>query len=866
MKTFIIYLMAAIAAISTGRLYAQECPQEVSTDPRNPSNPDRPELENTFFWFPHNGNNHNNFDMRIAGGIHYPSMASPFWNLTSLQVGSLVNLENSDFWPEDGWELLKVNFGYLNDGTQREILPSMPYMALYNKYTGTMRFLGMWPNASDSWQIIRFTVSLPKKKLTQDNNGADIDATNLLSIQGDAAQPLDQQTDENVYEIIAEYPGISNASFFFWFDMPVAYDPCVCYNDVAITLEASVESTWNLTIKGMLDAQVLQQGVPTAQNHSALVAKRIIGAAGATAAAIVTGGAVIQTSQFTGLLDIFSQRPGISNQAQSNIQLLQQTMAAAANVVYDPEKLEWRNTVTDKAMGKSDWDKLFTGVGSFLNSGVDYLNPTAKASSPRTSVVGSMTATGTATLNSETGDFVYWGVPGTKWTNTLEEVITNTPANEPGPGGLLPEVPLYNNPLGTFALLKTPTLKVKSISHNLKIWYTHPYPEHECSTNLFTELKFFFDSEYFKYYFNPILNLNLDKTEILASIVVKTKAAHVSNPFINPICCEPLSTINSTDALESNYYIVCGSTEEIDVARSLSEGINVLRGAEQSEVYTSPVPIDYINDMLGSVLINGSANLNHYDFFIRFTLKMSSFNIGKNSEPVRNTQIITFPVNAQVSNGQIPVEEVDLVNNWVHDYLGGPSYISEISGSNYFPEYISISGVLASSAGEPAELLSSSVIHLQEGANLQPDLRLAIALPLAGTHPQEPFSSNQIENFCKNQLPDLTYQANDFSAKAFDVPSPSYELLEPYLNYPLGLNARIFIYPNPVRSELTVRTDGAGIDRLTIFDMATRPVMQASPGGASLYRMDISGLAQGLYIVRAECGGEVHSEKLVVAR
>ena len=246
---------------------------------------------------------------------------------------------------------------------------------------------------------------------------------------------------------------------------------------------------------------------------------------------------------------------------------------------------------------------------------------------------------------------------------------------------------------------------------------------------------------------------------------------------------------------------------------------------------------------------------------------MSSFNIGKNSEPVRNSQIITFPVNAQVFNGQIPVEEVDLVNNWVHDYLGGPSYISEISGSNYFPEYISISGVLASSAGEPAELLSSSVIHLQEGANLLPDVRLAIALPLAGTYPQEPFSSNQIENFCKNQIPDLTYQANDFSAKAFDVPSPSYEILEPYLNYPLGINARITLYPNPARSELTLRATGGGLSNITIYDTSGRPVMQANAGGgASEHRMDIGAIAPGIYIVQATCGDEVHAEKLVVAR
>lgn len=161
MKSFILLIIAAFI-IAAQQGYAQDCPDEVSTDPRNPSNPDRPALENTFFWFPHDGNDNNSFEILTSGGT-YPSINNPFWNPTSLMVGQLVNLQNSDFYPEDGWELLKVNFGRLNNGTPRVIKPSMPYMILYNRYTGTMRFLGMWPDASNSWQIIRFKVSLPQK-------------------------------------------------------------------------------------------------------------------------------------------------------------------------------------------------------------------------------------------------------------------------------------------------------------------------------------------------------------------------------------------------------------------------------------------------------------------------------------------------------------------------------------------------------------------------------------------------------------------------------------------------------------------------------------------------------------------------------
>src|SRR6056297_2389754 len=124
-----------------------ECGNGISTDPRNSSNADRPEMENTFYWFPHNGDNHANFDFLTKGGITYTGITNPFWAFTTtLPVGQLFGQDESDFYPEDGWELLKVNFGYLLDGSPRIDPPAMPYMALYNKYSGTIRFLGMWPN------------------------------------------------------------------------------------------------------------------------------------------------------------------------------------------------------------------------------------------------------------------------------------------------------------------------------------------------------------------------------------------------------------------------------------------------------------------------------------------------------------------------------------------------------------------------------------------------------------------------------------------------------------------------------------------------------------------------------------------------
>lgn len=104
MKFYLYVILGGILLTFPLVAKAQLCPTEVSTDPRNPSNPDRPEMENTFYWFPHNGNDHNSFEIITSGGT-YPFINSPFWNPTTLPVMQLVGLENSDFYPKDGWEL-----------------------------------------------------------------------------------------------------------------------------------------------------------------------------------------------------------------------------------------------------------------------------------------------------------------------------------------------------------------------------------------------------------------------------------------------------------------------------------------------------------------------------------------------------------------------------------------------------------------------------------------------------------------------------------------------------------------------------------------------------------------------------------------
>jgi hypothetical protein len=479
-------------------------------------------------------------------------------------------------------------------------------------------------------------------------------------------------------------------------------------------------------------------------------------------------------------------------------------------------------------------------------------------------VVGSITATGTASLASESGAFHYWGVPGSSWTSSLDEVITTSPVtNPPSPGGLLPEYPTYNNPLGTFALLKTPVIKIKKTQHSILEGYSlsPPWDDLNCHYQDYTKFQVFFDAEELKYLFNPALKLNEEKTEILASIVIKPKVS--VDQFVSSTECINNPILSWNDEV---FCSQCIQQNEYNATMKLFNGDNLVTGVEVSDRYSPPVPIDYINEMLVGFLTRNGAEIDEFEYYVRFTLKMTSHNLGKDSKPVENTQIMTFPLNAELFTGTIPIPLIDIVSDLLPANLGGPEYLDEVEGTNFSDGYISISGLLSSENGDESEVLSANVIHLQPGANIKPDIRLAIGYPFQGSYPQVPVASNFIHDFCTNQISGLTYEANQFSAKAQELPPIPVELLEPYFRESKSGNGKIDIYPNPANGAIQLRSSNLGISQVDVYDIAGRLMLQRNYGAdvGKQVQMDIQNLQSGVYIVQIHCGAQVHKEKLVV--
>ena len=199
----------------------------ISTDPSNPINPQKPSASNYFNWML-TPSSHSYTCYPGSTGTPYP-IESPFYE-TSININyhSLVNFANSDFFPQDGWELFKQNLGqYNNCSSFRQNIVVVPYIMLYNKYTGIMRLFGSLTDPS--LQNYATVIVHVYEAIPDPTHGLNIgwNASSFLSPHGVLNQPLDQKTTVLNVQVPTKFGNDQNTMFYA--DFVVGYDPCVCH-------------------------------------------------------------------------------------------------------------------------------------------------------------------------------------------------------------------------------------------------------------------------------------------------------------------------------------------------------------------------------------------------------------------------------------------------------------------------------------------------------------------------------------------------------------------------------------------------------------------------------------------------------------
>jgi Secretion system C-terminal sorting domain len=206
----------------------------ITTNPSNAVNNEFPSKRNTFFdWtnlglFPVNSQ---------FWPVPFNSIKSPFNQDGNLPLSHL--LENPDRLPTDGWELIKYNLGFSEDGTPNGTTNRNLYIVLYNKYTGVLRVF-VAANEISAY------------------NGIDITITML---EGTRSSLISNGSKMFALDYFEAYPYIKSVakyipSHWMYADFSMTYDPCTCNFPSKIGIEIRYLVSSSISLSGSITGSI----------------------------------------------------------------------------------------------------------------------------------------------------------------------------------------------------------------------------------------------------------------------------------------------------------------------------------------------------------------------------------------------------------------------------------------------------------------------------------------------------------------------------------------------------------------------------------------------------------------------------------
>jgi hypothetical protein len=851
----------------------------ISTDPNNLANPACPHLENDFEWRikqdPSIVTPDPEFYIVYDEHGDPKSVRNPFNDPGNHEYDFIDDNHNSNYHPEDGWELLKVDFGaQSNFNTGWTQLPQdrpglnpqqggakLPYMILYNKYSGTFRFFGTLLGQMQGYETVRIELRIPERSpnLSAPNQyNVDLKATNLLSVQGDAMQPLDQETTENVMVVFAK--ATNTESKFFWFDIPTAYDPCLCNIKSQLDITFSFVATANINLNGTIDGALKTdpKNDGSGGNKAVKVATTVIAAGVSTALAVKTGGAVINFQAYANLIKLFKDIPGLSTEDKDNIEKLA-NYADCASKYAKVIKKDYKDVTASGNLTAAQKKAKYKAANNILDANTTFMSSLANGCVKNKADNGGTTINATANLSGTWTEEVIPGhteillaMPGSNWTDfemDREPVTQNSKT--------VPAYPEYNERLGTFALLEAPktTINYHTLEgHQRTIYAIKPDPNNN-------ELK---------YTFNPLMNMNEEKTEIFFRYVVKDKRGLLVD--LNTIHYDHLQL--SSSLKNNNLVYIPGSLYPV----------------------ASPfLPLEYYSEYEGLIFIvdeSDSISTSIDSIFIQLKIVMVSDDLGKNGEEIQSVYSMTFPLGVLENEIQFPDPSLAVSRgvpwyenevNWTKQeivqqftaftssfFSSGKVFDSDIVYQEddilIYDGLVEINAKLSTAPGKKVTIYSSVGFELSPGAEVSPDIELILGYPFE-SNPIPPQTFNQVNAFCQDNN---KYKAQTFSAAALLEERRTYEerykaeqeRIAKLKAKPLSIG----LYPNPTRDEFTLDFEYALESiSVSITDLNGKIIStQLFNGNHKQIQMNATDLKPGVYFVEiTTLSGKLGRERLV---
>jgi hypothetical protein len=482
------------------------CNEIISTDPRigNGYNSERPSMLNHFNWM-----NPLIWIYLPDGGYYVPPYApydldNPYFttyeymqhiNYYQTPPPPPYNPLNQDIQPEYGWELIHKHNGYQIDELNY-LNPNNklgPHYILYNKYTEILRIFAAFKEEFTGFDYVMTELNtfIPQD---QPLEPYDYKYSGIFSTQTKIARPLDQYTTTTSVK-----SGFVNPAGGMWFtaDFDVAYDPCGCNNRSSLHVNFYGMNEAQITLSGrLIGTQVPLDG----SGHDPLLQGRRFLSDVYTDGNNVTDGSLIY-NKIDALVTKYKQVKN-SPFEQLCIDLVKSAVTGGISPWLDGFGNDLITDIGRNIIWGADSVNLFgerkkfkTGMKFFSEQANKLLMPWGSpAKIPNIGFIeAEMAINGTLNDVYTPGglDFKF-ATPGSKYSNDPNI----TPDDE---------YPLYNEPLGIFALLWTPTV----------LKYRVIIPDGVRERRI---VKFKLNTD-IHYCFNPVLDIDYDKTSIHYSLV-----------------------------------------------------------------------------------------------------------------------------------------------------------------------------------------------------------------------------------------------------------------------------------------------------------------------------------------------------------
>ena len=738
-----------------------------------------------------------------------------------------------------------------------------------------MRFFGALPTVPEAYEIINWTVNLLTHKRGTANPtefNRNLFGTNLLSLQGDAIATLDEPTSEASFHVLTEFPGVSPGGYFFWFDIPVAYDPCICYNDVAIEMHGQLIKTATLTASGTLLGTVQEVKTPNTSNYSQLVAKKVIGTGIALGVAVATKGAILQIGKFAELAGVLANNPNLSADDKKNWEMFKKFLESSDKLTRKDNM--WVDWLTKETLKDKDVATMIGSINTFISSTMD-INNKGGGNKTVTTVTGKINLTGTVSQKNTVQQSPYWSAPGSSLSLECEEEVTNVPNTQQKN----PEYPLYNEALGTFAFLKPPKLKL-DVS---RVW--------EYSTNQFVMEEdpqnpgFFIENywschglkllgylgEDLSFAINPKTNINWDKTKITAMISFDMEKQGATENW-------------KWELMDAQKIPLQFKSSMNTAAIAAKNPINMVSTIDPTQFLTAPVDLDDLRE----VYFEGRVIATDYSSFIqpinpvsvddidpsfipkvylKLYVEYESTETGKDGKPIRNVQMFTVPLEIETFDpvtNPFPHPKYNMVTTEIIE-LDQPSGQHFTADEVIYAKTINITTDLSVDPGVTLIIRATESINVSPNAQIGPGVILEIVEnPFSGLYPQNPKNSTYLASFCSGQTNDPIYRANQWAGAKVVTSHANDSSYNNYFSSRVTNQNAFVVWPNPTRNSININCYSSNAEPLKVIllDGSGREISSES----YKHSYDISALASGLYFIRvAFSDGSSVTKRLVKA-